>query len=85
MTTLIESQRLIEPVEHAFPITPNDSAFLEHKTRGIIIGGSQADVDMTFAGGERETLTLAPGMIHAVSVIKVWATGTTATDIYGLW
>jgi len=54
MTTLIESQRLIEPVEHAFPITPNDSAFLEHKTRGIIIG-------------------------------KVWATGTTATDIYGLW
>ncbi len=86
MATLKESQRKIEPLQHAFLITPDDGAFLERKTRAIVFGGSaHEDIDFTFSGGERVTLTLAPGVVHRLEIIKVWAAGTTAVDIYGLY
>lgn len=85
MGTLKESQESIEPVAFAFGITPNNSNNLERKTRALLIGGTQADVDMTLAGGQRVVLTLAPGVLHPLEVIKVWTTGTTATGIYGLY
>lgn len=80
-----ELQASIRPIEGAFNITPNDSAFLERKTRGISIGGIQADVDVVLASGERLTITLAPGIIHPLSIVKVWTTNNTATGIIGYY
>jgi hypothetical protein len=51
----------------------------------IYIGGS-GDLDVTTAGGDRVTFFgLLAGQFVPVQVIKVWATGTSATNIIALW
>lgn len=53
-------------------------------TRGIYVGVS-GDLKVVTAGGTTLTFVgLAAGMTHPLRVSKVFATGTTATDIIGL-
>lgn len=86
MATLKESQRLIEPVENAFAITPSDVTDLAYRTRGISINNAAAAIlDVTMAGGQRVQITVVPGVIHPLAVSKVWASATTATGIIGFY
>lgn len=67
----------------AFSITPDNNTYIQ-KTRGIYIGGgNNLTVDM--ADGSTVTFTaLATGVIHPISVVRVYATGTDATSILGI-
>jgi hypothetical protein len=73
------------PAESAFAITPNDSADLPFKTRGIYVGGTgNLRVDMLNTG----TVTfvdVAAGSVLPLCIEKVYATSTTATFLIGLY
>lgn len=84
MGGLLESQRAIEPVENAFAITPSDVTDLSYKTRGIL-SATDGVLDVTMAGGQRVSITVAGGVIHPLAVIKVWSAGTTGTLIVGFY
>lgn len=70
---------------NAFSVTPNDGTDLATPTRGIYVGASgDLKVDMRGVG----TVTfvgLAAGMIHPICARRVYATGTTATGILGVY
>ena len=76
---------LIIPAEEFDAITPADGTVLEKPTRGLYLGGggdvtvdSMEGVQVTFVG-------LAAGQIHPIRCTRVYATGTTATDIVGVY
>ncbi|MGA9772357.1 MAG: hypothetical protein WBV94_25210 [Blastocatellia bacterium] len=76
---------LNSPANHAFAITPADSADIAQVTRGLYVGGA-GNVKVDMAGGETVTFTgLAVGVVHALRVKRVYQTGTTATSILGLY
>jgi len=73
------------PAEGAADITPNDSADLSITTRGIYVGAS-GDLKVDTAGGDTVTFVdIAAGVIHPIRVQRVYSTGTTATDIIGVY
>jgi hypothetical protein len=73
------SRVVVESYRGAVPITPDDDTVFA-PTRGVYIGSGVIKVDM--ADGTTVTLTaLNAGDIHPISVTKVYATDTTATDI----
>ncbi|MHA2642888.1 MAG: spike base protein, RCAP_Rcc01079 family [bacterium JZ-2024 1] len=69
----------------AFSITPSDAADLASVPRGIYVGVSgDLRVDMSDSG----TVTfkaLSAGILHPISPKRVYSTGTTATDIIGVF
>lgn len=76
---------LSSPGEHAAAITPDDSNDMANTTRGIYVGGS-GDLKVDMFGGETVTFTnLLAGVIHPIRAVRVYATGTTATTILGVW
>lgn len=74
----------LAPVPSAFAIAPADGADIPAVTRAIYVGVSgdlkvmllEDSVAVTFVG-------LAAGIWHPMRVQRVYATGTTATDIIG--
>ncbi len=75
---------LESPAGDAFDITPSDVTDLESITRGIYCG-IDGDLHVIMKSGREVTFkNLAGGMAHGMRVSKVFATGTTVTDILGL-
>lgn len=73
------------PGEHAFAVTPHNTTQLAHATRGIYVGAS-GNLKVTTVGGEEVTFTgIAAGVVHPIAAIIIWATGTTATSIVGVY
>lgn len=73
------------PAASAMAITPSNSTDLTDYTRGIYVGGTGTlKVDMV-TGGQVTFVDPAPGVIHPLRVKRVYATGTTATGIIGLY
>ena len=76
---------LESPAPSAFAITPHDTNDLAIAPRGIYVGVSgDLKVDMLGTG----TVTyvgLAEGVIHPIRASRVYSTGTTATDIIGVY
>ena len=70
---------------HAFAVTPDNSNDLAFVTRAIYVGGTGTlKVDML--GGETITFTaLAAGVFHQIRATRIYATGTSATTIIGLY
>ena len=69
----------------AFDVTPDDAADLTIETRGVYIAAS-GDLHVLMAGGGEITFTgLAAGVVHPLRVRRVYATGTTATGIVGVY
>jgi len=75
---------LRDPLENAFAITPNDSADLSYTTRAIYVGGS-GNVKATLVGGDTVTFSSVPVGVLWIRATKVFATGTTATNLLGLY
>jgi hypothetical protein len=73
------------PALHAFAVTPADGSDLANATRGVYVGAAGSlKVDMVGSG----TVTfanLAAGVIHPLRVVRIYATGTTATGIIGVY
>lgn len=72
-----------QPAKHAAAITPNDSTDLTNFPRALVIG-TGGTLKVTTVGGETVTLTVVSSILPLM-VERVFATGTTATDITGLW
>ena len=74
----------IIPAEKATAITANDSTTFA-PTRGVYVGGS-GDLKVTMANGSDVTFTsLSAGVIHPISCIRMYSTGTTATNLVALY
>jgi len=65
------------------PVTPSDSANLPSPTIALYIEGA-GDVVITTTRGQQRTVNVAAFSILPVSVLRVHATGTTATGIHSL-
>lgn len=73
------------PATHAFAITPADGSDISFATRGLYVGAS-GDVKVDMLGGETVTFVgLAAGVIHPIRATRVYSTGTTATNILGVY
>ncbi len=72
------------PISKAAEVTPNDALDLTHLTRAVFIG-TGGDLRATLADGTvLSFVNMAPGW-HPIRVARIWATGTTASDIIGGW
>ena len=69
----------------ASSITTSDSEDFSEPTRGIYVGAS-GDLKVTFVSGGTVTLVGVPaGMLLPIQVIRVYATGTTASSLVALF
>jgi hypothetical protein len=76
---------LSDPATHGATITPSDSTALANATRAIYVGGA-GDLAVKLVGGEQVTLTgVTAGTIYPLRAAYVLSTGTTATNLVGLW
>ena len=71
---------MTDPIIRAEDVTPSDAAVLSMTTRAVFLGGS-GDLRVTLSEGDTVTLVNAGAGWHPVRVTRIWATGTTATDI----
>jgi hypothetical protein len=76
---------LITPPEDAAAIEPSDSEALPHVTRALYVGGGGSVRLRVLGGGEVTLAGLAAGSLVPIRVVQVFATGTTATALVGLW
>lgn len=75
---------LTSPAMGGSVISPSDTTDLQRATRAIYVGGT-GDLRVTFVDGQTVTLSGVPaGGILPLRVIRVLATGTTATGLVGL-
>lgn len=70
---------------NAAAVTPSDSADLTYDTRALYVGGA-GDISIITENGQTVTLVGVPaGSFLPISVSRVRATGTTATNIVAFW
>lgn len=81
-TTLTE-QAWQAPYFHAAAVSPDDSNDLSHVTRALMIGVA-GDLKVTTAGGETVTLSVPAGELR-IRAVRVFSTGTTASNITAMW
>ena len=86
MTAPNVSPPINAPAQGAVAVTPSDGADLPTSpTRGLIVGVA-GNVKVTMGNGDVVVLpALAAGVIHPVSVVRVWSTNTTATSIVAVY
>nr|WP_255596879.1 hypothetical protein [Cognatishimia sp. MH4019] len=65
-------------------ITPDDGQSLPTATRALNVA-TTGYVAVTTVDGDTLTLHIAAGSAFPIRAIKIFATGTTATGIVGLW
>ncbi|TJV71048.1 MAG: hypothetical protein E5X76_17835 [Mesorhizobium sp.] len=71
-------------IEHAVAVTPNNTADLATVPVLLWLGGA-GDLRVTMLGGETVTFVGLYAGWHPMRVTRVHATGTTATNIVGVW
>lgn len=73
------------PASNAFAVTPADGSNLTHAARALFVGGA-GDIKVDTLGGDTVTFTgVLAGSILPVRILKVYATGTTATNIVAVY
>lgn len=82
MTDIFSAQQtsLQSPATNLHPVTPNDAEDLEISSRALNVASS-GTVRVTTVGGDIATVFIAAGLAFPIRVRRIWATGTTATDI----
>lgn len=79
------NRSLTTPPENALAIEPSDSQLLGNVTRAVFVGtGGSLRVRM-LGGGVVTLSNIAPGTLVPLRVTHVYATGTTAANLVGLW
>ncbi|MEX5730234.1 hypothetical protein Ga0609869_003587 [Rhodovulum iodosum] len=74
---------LQSPALHLEPITPSDTADLARVTRALNVAGA-GSVRVVTVTGQTGDIHVAAGIPFPIRVVRVLATGTTATGITGL-
>lgn len=75
----------------AAAVTPSDTVNIPSLTGGsnngcVLYVGSGGDLKVTTIGGDDVVFSnIQDGVFVPVQVLRVWATGTTATSIVALW
>jgi hypothetical protein len=75
----------------AAAVTPSDTANIPAVTGGtnngcVLYVGGDGDLKVTTIGGDDVTFVgVVAGTFLPVHVLRVWSTGTTATNIVALW
>ena len=69
----------------AFTVTPHDTNLLPVATRGIYVGGSGDVAGYTVSGNQVTFAGVPAGGILPVRLARITVTGTTATQIVGLY
>lgn len=75
----------------AAAVTPSDTVNIPAVTGGtnngcVLYVGGDGDLKVTTIGGDDVTFVgLSAGTFIPVHVLRVWSTGTTATNIVALW
>lgn len=73
------------PAQRGFAIAPSDGADLVAETRGLWVGAS-GDIVLVLASGDEVTIAGAVGgTVLPLRVRRVKASGTTATQLVGLY
>jgi hypothetical protein len=87
MTEKYESRadNVVAPARRGFAITTNDATDLAAETRAIYVGVAGDLVAVLSSGDEVTFAGLAGGTLLPVRVRRVKATGTTATQLVGLY
>ena len=71
---------------HAVVVAPSDGADLTHTIQGFIVFTTVGTIKFDTVGGETVTLgTVILGQLYPIRVAKIYATGTTAVGILGLY
>lgn len=79
------NRSLTSPPEYAAEVVPADTGSLDFATRALFVG-NEGDLRVEMVGGGTVTFTGVPtGTILPLRVRRVYATGTTAGAIVGLW
>lgn len=82
---MYHEEMLSDPKGGAFEITPSDSADLAQGAVALYIGG-EGDVKLTTSLGQTVTfVSVGAGSILPVRTKRVYASGTDATNIVGLY
>jgi len=79
---LLDALQTMIPIRGAFAIVPSDVADLPKPVRQISIG-TLGTVKVQFAGGDIVTYKKLDDSVISGSIVKVFATGTTATNMVG--
>ena len=75
----------IAPPADIFVITPSNTEDLEHATRGIYVGIA-GNITLTTVNGKTGMLAnVAAGSILPIQAIRVFVTGTSATNLVGVY
>ena len=81
--------RVLNQFTSAASVTPSDSSALPRSpTKGLFVGGSAAcaiTMTLTDDSGSVAWSNIQPGAVLAVEVNKIFATGTTCTNIVALY
>lgn len=72
---------ILDPIIMGMAVTPSDAVNLPWTTRQLRVTGASGDIVVTWANGEITTEPVLLGETLDWSVIKIGATGTTATGI----
>jgi hypothetical protein len=73
------------PASNAFVVTPADGSNLTHAARALFVGGA-GDIRVDTLGGDTVTFASVPaGSILPVRVLKVYSTGTDASNIVAVY
>lgn len=79
-------QRASDPASEGAAITPSDTSLLANVSRGLFIGvGGDVKVDLRDVGTGLVFKNVVAGTVLPVMAKKVYATGTTATNIIVLY
>ena len=75
-----------KPFTSAIAITPSDTTVLTEPLRGLYVGGLGGTVSVVMASGQTVTFSgVGTGTTLNICYTKVRSTGTTATNILGLY
>ena len=80
-TTLEGLAKQSGPMQGAFPVTPDDSRTFLNSTRVLYVG-TVGDIRLVMIDGSVVSRAFEQGY-HPLAVKKVFATGTTASGIWG--
>lgn len=76
---------LESPARNAFAITPHDTNDLTYATRWLYVGGAGTLKIITLGGDTVTFGAVTAGSLIPVRATRVYDTGTSATDIVGLY
>lgn len=78
------SSGLESPGYRSVEITPSDSTDLSTHARALYVG-TPGDIRVITSGGDTVTFRNVPAGILPIRIRRVYAVGTTATDLVAVW